>query len=269
VKVIVRPPTEAFRRALSSHPDGGLIDPGRASGQHRRFVAALEEAGIDVFVLPPEPDLADAPFVSDTMVALADPGRGSIAVMVLTRPGAPSRWAEVASVEAAVRSMIPAGVTVERIEPPATLDGGDVVVYGDRIAIGVSARTDRMGAERLAAIARSIGYRAFLCPVLDRLHLASAVTALGPSRLVGTRSGFASMEAAEGEALDGVERVVVPDTEGAAANVLSLGGRVFILAGHPVVAGMLRDRGERVVEVDLDEFVRADGGPTCLVAVVP
>jgi dimethylargininase len=269
VRVIVRPPTEAFSRALSSHPDRGLIDPDRASGQHRRFVAALEEAGIDVFVLPPEPDLPDAPFVSDTMVALAEPERGSAQVVVLTRPGAPSRRDEVASVEAAVRSMMPAGARVERIEPPATLDGGDVVVYGDRIAIGVSARTDRMGADRLAAVARSLGYRAFLCPVLDRLHLASAVTALGPSRLVGTRAGFASLEAAGGEALDGVERVVVPDTEGAAANVLSLAARVFVPAGHPVTSGSLSDRGERVVEVDLDEFVRADGGPTCLVAVVP
>jgi dimethylargininase len=269
VKVIVRPPTEAFSRALSSHPDRGLIDPDRASWQHRRFVAALEEARIDVVVLPPEPDLPDAAFVSDTMVALADPGRASPGVIVMTRPGAPSRRREVASVEAALRSMIPAGARVDRIEPPATLDGGDVVVYGDRIAIGVSARTDRLGAERLAAIAQSVGYRAFLCPVLDRLHLATAVTALGPSRLVGTRAGFASLEAADGEALDGVERVVVPETEGAAANVLSQGGLVFVLAGHPVLAGMLRDRGEHVVEVDLDEFVRADGGPTCLVAVVP
>jgi dimethylargininase len=269
VRVIVRPPAEAFRRALSSHPDRGLIDPDRASGQHHRFVTALEEARIDVLVLPPEPDLPDAPFVSDTMVALADPGRASARVIVMTRPGALPRRAEVASVEAAVRSMIPGEVTVERIGPPATLDGGDVVMYGDRIAIGLSARTDRLGAERLAAIARSVGYRPLLCPVLDRLHLASAVTALGPSRLVGTPAGFASLDAADGEALDGVERVVVPETEGAAANVLSLGGRVFVLAGYPLVAAMLRDRGEHVVEVDLDEFVRADGGPTCLVAVVP
>jgi N-dimethylarginine dimethylaminohydrolase len=62
---------------------------------------------------------------------------------------------------------------------------------------------------------------------------------------------------------------VVPDAEAGAANVLALGGRVFMAAGHPRTASMLREAGDRVVELELDEFALADGGPTCLVAVVP
>jgi N-dimethylarginine dimethylaminohydrolase len=61
--------------------------------------------------------------------------------------------------------------------------------------------------------------------------------------LIGTASGF--------ESLDGA------------------GPEVAIAQGNPRAVEALRDVGESVVEVELDEFVRADGGPTCLVAPVP
>src|SRR5439155_21314863 len=149
--------------------------------------------------------------------------------------------------------------------------GGDVIVYGDRIAIGLSERTNRAGAEQLARIAEGLGYRAYLCPVEDRLHLASAVSVLGPRRLVGTGSGFASLDAGGPGAAPAheVERVLVPEDQVAGANVLALGGRCFVAAGHPAATGALTGAGEDVVETELDQFTRADGGPTCLVALVP
>ena len=94
--------------------------------------------------------------------------------------------------------------------------------------------------------------------------------ATGASRLIGTASGFASLDAAGPDvAPDDVERLVIPDDEVAGANVLAIAGRCFIARGSPGAVGALRNAGESVVEVELDEFLRADGGPTCLVAPVP
>ena len=269
----MREPSEAFRRALSDHPEGDRIDPIRALEQHRAFRVAIESSGADVVQLPPEPSLPDACFVSDTLLALppaGDPGASTVA-LVATRPGAPSRRDEVASVLACGRRLVRPDTAVERIEEPGTLDGGDVIVFGDRLAIGVSERTNTEGAKQLAAVAEELGYRSFLCPVDGRLHLASAVTVLGPRRLVGTPSGFASLDTAGPDASppDEIERVLVPEEEVAGANVLALGGWCFVAAGHPAAAAALTDAGETVVEVELDEFTRADGGPTCLVALIP
>jgi dimethylargininase len=269
--VIVREPSPAFRQAISNHPERERIDPDRAVAQHRRFVAALSEAGLDVVALPPEPALPDATFVSDTIIALPPAGEpdGPAALLVVARPGAISRRGEVASVAARAQLLAPDATVVE-LEEPATLDGGDVIVYGDRIAIGVSGRTNVCGAGQLALAVGPLGYRAFLCPVTDRLHLASAVTPLGPRRLLGTAAGFASLDMTPGSAPEPeVERILVPDEEAAAANVLAIGGRVFMASGHPRTGDALRGAGETVVELDLDEFARADGGPTCLVALVP
>jgi N-dimethylarginine dimethylaminohydrolase len=64
-------------------------------------------------------------------------------------------------------------------------------------------------------------------------------------------------------------RVLVPDEELPAANVLAVAGRCFIAAGHPRTAELLREQAETVIELELDEFTKADGGPTCLVAILP
>ena len=156
------------------------------------------------------------------------------------------------------------------IAAPGTLDGGDVIVYGDRVAIGVSARTDRRAAEQLAGLVRAVGYRAFLCPVEGRLHLASWVTVVRPDLLIGIAGGFASLEAGGPEVAprDQVERIVLADDDVVAANVLPLAGRVFVPAGYPHAVAALGAAGEQVVELDLSEFTRADGGPTCLVSHV-
>jgi len=272
VKVIVRPPGEAFRRALSEHPDRASIDPESALREHDAFVAALREAGVEVVALPADDELPDACFVSDVLLTLPradDPG-GRAVLAIATRPGAPSRRPEVAAVLELARGLVDPACRVAGLDAPATLDAGDVIVYGDRVAIGVSARTNRAGAERLAELVGTAGYRAFLCPVSGRLHLATWVTVVRPDLLIGVAGGFASLDAGGPDTAPAGEigRMVLADDEVVAANVLPLGGRVFVPAGCPAAAAALRAAGEHVVELELTEFTKADGGPTCLVAHV-
>jgi len=258
-----------MRRAVSQHPEHDRIDPARAVRQHAAYVSAIQAAGVLVTILPAEPDLPDACFTWDTVLAFARPSGGPTVLLVAARPGEASRRPEVASVLACARGLAP-NAEVIGIREPGTLEGGDVITYGRRVAIGISARSNEAGARQLAAAVQRIGYQPFLCPVDDRLHLASAVTPTRATRLVGTASGFQSLDAAGPEvAPDDVERLVIPDREIAGANVLAVGGRCFIAQGQPAAVEALRNAGESVVEVELDEFLRADGGPTCLVAPVP
>lgn len=268
VRLIMRPPSEALRHALSEHAERDRIDPVRARQQHADYVRALEEAAVAVTLLPADPGLPDACFTWDTMLAFPRVGGRDTELLVAARPGSPSRRPEVASVVACARQLAP-NAEVMTIAAPGTLDGGDVITYGDRVAIGVSARTNEDGARQLAEFVHRFGYRAFLCPVHDRLHLASAVTPLRSARLVGTPSGFRSLDAAGAEAVPAaVERLVLDEADVVAANVLAAGGRCFVVRGFPRAVAVMERAGESVVEVDLSEFVRADGGPTCLVAPI-
>jgi dimethylargininase len=273
MRIIMRPPSEAFRRAISRNPRSAEIDQAVAVRQHEALRAAMKEAGADIVLLPPDPVNPDAPFVQDVMITFPPPDEpaGRSALLVATRPGAPSRRPEVPSVVAAAQALVPPDCAIMSIQAPGTLDGGDVLLYGDRVVIGLSGRTNQAGADQLARALRELGYRVFPCRVSDkRLHFASAVTKVRADRFIGTSVGYADLDAGGADVMprDEVERIVVPDEEWPAHNVVLIGETVFVPAGNPISLGMLRDAGEQVVEVEFEQFIWADAGLTCLMGLV-
>jgi arginine deiminase len=55
------------------------------------------------------------------------------------------------------------------------------------------------------------------------------------------------------------------EANGLATNFLVLEpGKLVMSAENPVVTGQLRKRGIQVIEVDLSEYAKAGGGPTCM-----
>jgi dimethylargininase len=62
--------------------------------------------------------------------------------------------------------------------------------------------------------------------------------------------------------------VPVREEEAFGCNLLSVGRDVVMASGFDTVRSLLADRGFDVHEVDLSEFTKADGGPTCLSLLV-
>jgi dimethylargininase len=243
----VRAPTAAYARCLRGH-DGPDPDTALAVRQHEGYVAALREAGIAVEIVPPADALPDACFVEDAAVILSD------AVAVLSRPGAPSRRDEVATLE----PVLAAALRLERLTAPATLDGGDVLRLGTRILVGRSRRTNDEGIAQLRALARPHGLEVIAVDVRAGLHLKSACTALDAGTVVVDP---AALDPAELAAL-GLEPLPVEEPLG--ANVLALADRVLVSADAPRTARVLEARGHAVVRVALSELHRGDGALSCL-----
>jgi dimethylargininase len=248
---IVRPPSDAFARAISS--TGAPIDPVRARAQHAAYRAALADL-VEVVTLPADEELPDACFVDDCAVVLG--GRA-----LLTRPGARSRAAEPERLADTLAGLVGG---LQRMTAPATLDGGDVLRLGRTLVAGRSQRTSQAGISQLTAFAEAAGGRVEVAAVPPgTLHLQSAVTALDDDAVVGTA------ELLEQPALRGLaNKVVVPPEEAAAANVLAIGTTVLMPAGCPRTAAAVAALGFEVRELDLREFAKADGGATCLSLLV-
>src|SRR5574341_384507 len=117
-----------------THLERAPIDVARAAEQHRAYEKRLEELGCQVTSLPAEAELPDSVFVEDAAVVFDE-------LAILTRPGAESRRAEVESVGKALEPYR----KLARIEAPGTLDGGDVLVVGKRVFVGLSQRTNESG----------------------------------------------------------------------------------------------------------------------------
>lgn len=291
----VRAPTESIVRCRLTHLSREPIDPARAREQHAAYVRALEQglghepervaleraalrasggpaSGLSrvpprVVRLPERPELPDSVFVEDAAVAVGT-------TVVVARPGAPERRAEVDDVRAAL--LLAGGrARIAEIRAPGTLDGGDVLVLGRRVFVGLSTRTNRDGARQLAEIlegAAGGGCEVVPVPVARCLHLETAATAISagdaaPAVLVNPRWVDASVFAP-------AEVVEVPDGEPFAANVLALPGQagapptVLVSARWPRTRRLLEARGLHTVPLELSELEKAEGGPTCLALLV-
>ena len=243
---ITRVPGPDYPKGLSTSsmpaPDMDLT-----LAQHAAYVDCLRALGLDVTVLPPAPGFPDACFVEDTAVVVRE-------VAVVTRPGAPSRAGETASMEAPLAALRP----LERIEAPGTLDGGDILQVGKRFFIGVSDRTNAEGARQLAAILSAHGYESAVIEVAAGLHLKSSLNYVGADTMLVT-ADFAGHPA-----IEGFRQMVCPAGEEYAANTLLVNGTLITPTGYPRTRALLDGLGMPVVELDTSEYRKMDGGLTCL-----
>ncbi|MBW2540874.1 MAG: dimethylargininase, partial [Deltaproteobacteria bacterium] len=176
IHAITREVSPAIGECELTHIEPAAIDVELARSQHAEYRRLLSELGCEVIHLPAEPDLPDSVFVEDAAVVLDE-------LAVLTRPGAESRRAEVASI---AEALAPYRALAE-LTAPATLDGGDVLCIGKEIWIGLSSRTNRAGAEQFERLVAPHGYAVRSAKVHGVLHLKSAATAVSDDTLLVNR----------------------------------------------------------------------------------
>jgi dimethylargininase len=248
---ITREVSRAIGRCELTHLERRPIDLARARLQHAAYEAALEEAGCALLRLPEEPDLPDSVFVEDTAVIL--PG-----LAILTRPGSASRRPEVESVAKALQPLR----SIARLEEPATLDGGDVLLSGRKIFVGLSSRTNPEGVERLRALAAPLGYEVTGVAVAGCLHLKSAATEVAPGLLL-VNSGWV-----DPACFAGLSTLDVDPEEPGGANALRIGDDLLYSPAFPATLRRLKAAGLRVRPVDLSELAKAEGALTCCSLIV-
>jgi len=247
---LVRRPGPRLAEGLVTHIERTPVDVRLATTQHAAYRTALTEAGWQVREVAPADDCPDAVFVEDTVIVIAD-------LAVLTRPGAPERRPETDGTRAALASI---GVATVTIDPPGTLDGGDVLGVGDRIYVGLGGRSNTAGIEQLARHAATLSRTVVPVPLRGVLHLKSAVTALPDGTLIG---------------LPGlVDTTVLPPIRTApeepGAHVVPLDERrCLVAASAPATGELLTGLGFTTSVVDITEFERLEGCVTCLNVLIP
>lgn len=215
--------------------------------QHEAYVGTLRSLGLDVTVMDPLPDYPDAYFVEDTAVITPD-------VAVLTLPGAAARGGEVDSIETVLAQYR----KTARVQPPGTVDGGDVLMVGKHFIVGISERTNQDGAEQLGRILAECGNTWTAVPVEAGLHLKSSVNYIGQDTLLITER-FASLDA-----FGGYSQIVLDKAEEYAANTLWINDCLITPTGFPNTRKKLEALSPKVIELDVSEARKMDGGLTCM-----
>jgi dimethylargininase len=244
---IVREPGHSVIGGLRTTPSAPSYEG--VMSEHRAYVAALRAAGLSVDVLPPQEDFPDSVFVEDPAFAVPE---GAI----LLRPGAPSRLGE----REAMRDAL--GKHFDRIPElleGELVDGGDVLVTPRTVFIGLSKRTNRVGAEALRNRLREFGRDAHVVATPEGvLHFKTASSLLDENTILATGA------MAESGVFTGFEILLTPEGEEAAANALRVNDTVFVGDCYPGTIDMIREAGLDVVPLAVTEVAKLDAGLSCM-----
>lgn len=236
-----------FDRAITRDP-ALKPDVATARSQHDAYRRALSVAGFEIDLLAPDDRFPDSVFIEDAAVVVGD-------VAVVTRPGAETRMGETTAVADRLSRMF----RLVEIEPPGTIDGGDVLILGSSLYVGLSERTSRNGIDQLTMVARDQGIDVVTVPVVGALHLKSVVLPVAEGTVVVTE------DAVDERLLDGLEIIHVDPAERMQFSALPVGeNRVLVTASAPRTASSVEKRGLETVPIDISEFLVADGGLTCM-----
>ncbi len=258
--VLVSAPTDAIAQVAPTHGESNAIAE-RAREQFGIFSGRLAAAGVAA-VTSTGPVAGS--LVADLAVIFAD---GAF----LMRPSDVRRRGEVAALEADLER---AGVPiVGRIEAPGLLDGGDVVVCGGRLFVGLPARKRSEQGVPIAVHGNALG-RAQLADYARGIGLATSEVAMDAS-VVRLRAVASAVDAetvvVAPRVLDlapfaGLETIEVPFGEDYGAGVLALGRRrVLANVRFRETLPKLRKAKIGIDAIDLWEFGKLGITPSIMV----
>ena len=242
---LVRPVPDSYDRCIRTNRE--KINVALARRQHDEYCRALQKLGLSLTWIRGDNALPDSCFVEDTAVVFGEKA-------VICNMHVKSRANEVAEVAKVMKEL----KETYHIKPPATIDGGDVLVVEDRVFVGLSARTNLHAVTQLKKILENSKMNIVPVKVRKVLHLKSACTYLGNEFVILSEGCF------DTNVLQGLRKIIVPRGEEYAADCLALNGTVLIARGHAETRKLVEKEGFRVEELEISEFRKGDGALTCL-----
>ena len=246
-KAIVRTPGRSLVNGVTT---AGLGKPDyhRALEQHEQYIKTLQSCGLEMTVMPPDEEFPDSTFVEDCAVLTER-------CAVIGRLGVESRQGEEISIEEALYKFYS---NILWIEEPGTLEGGDVLRVKDHFYVGITKRTNVEGARQLSEILNGSGYTSSTISVTKTLHLKTGVGYLGDGCVA------VAGEFVDKSALACLKKVVIDEDESYAANCIRTNEYLLMPAGYSKARKKMKDAGCQVIEIDVAEFRKIDGGISCL-----
>jgi dimethylargininase len=244
---IVRTPSKSFVNGITT-ANLGLPDYNLAIKQHQDYINALIKCGLKVKVLPADEEYPDSTFVEDTALLTKK-------CAIISNPGAPTRKGEILEMKQVLKSYYSA---IEKIENPGTVEPGDIMMVGDHFYIGLSERTNEDGAAQMITILNKYGFSGSAILMNDMLHLKTGVAYLENNNLLAFGEFLGEEE------FKNFNIIEIAPEESYAANCIWVNNYVLVPKGFPKTRDKIIDAGYSIIEVDVSEFRKLDGGLSCL-----
>ena len=244
---IIKDVSRSFQNGITTSKLGKPVY-GTAFLQHKDYCDALEKCGLKILSLEAEEKFPDSTFVEDTAVVNKD-------LAIIANLGAPSRKGEEVEIKKVLEKFFN---SVESIEKPGTLEGGDVLRIEEDYFVGLSQRTNKKGALQFKEILKTYGYSCSLVKLNKVLHLKTGIAYIGDGNLI------ASGEFVTNPIFQDFNIIKVDEGESYATNCIRINNFVLLAKGFKKLKTSISGLGYDILEVDMTEFRKMDGGLSCL-----
>jgi len=243
---LVRKTNPNIIRALSSknlQPSFETIN-----NEHKEYVSALKNSGLNVFILESLNDFPDSIFVED-------PGLTYNNNYISLRPADKTRFGESEVMQKEVNKLFDDIYTVNS----GNIEGGDILRIKDHFIVGLSSRTNEQGAENLSKILNFLGLSIEITKTpKDILHFKSECSLIDEDTILLTNKMLGNNVFKKKYSF-----LEIPKGEEIAANSLRINKNLLIPSGCPKTEEML-SKNYNVVSLNVDEVFKVDAGLSCM-----
>ncbi len=225
-----------------------------AINQHEKLRKTMERNGVEVINVQELKGYPNSVFTRDTSICTQDG-------FIKLRMGLQSRRGEEEWMSHILEDI--GEIKVGEIVKPGTVEGGDIILSDTMAFIGISERTNRDGAMQISNILKNMNYEPIFINVpKGHLHLGGVMSLISQDMII-------AVDTIESSRLVDFEVIRIPDKDFISGNVITLGNnRVIVEHENNIVKKILEDYGFKVIELNLSEFVKGSGGPSCLILPV-
>ena len=243
---IIRKPNKSIQDGLSLqnlHPQYEIV-----LEEHFNYIKAIHETGLKINLLEPLEEYPDSIFVEDPALTY----KSSV---IILNPFDPSRNGERDIIKEEIKHLFDNMLFVE----DGYVEGGDILNINNHFIIGLSDRTNKLGAQNLSIILQKLGATVDVCKTPDDiLHFKSECS------IVDDDTILVSNKMAQLDYLrSNYHLIELPEGEEGAANSLRINDK-FLLPDGFIRAEDILSKKYDIIKVKVDEIAKVDAGLSCM-----
>ena len=243
---IIRQPNKSIQNGLSSlnlHPQFEII-----AEEHSNYIKAIKEAGLQIKLLESLEEYPDSIFVEDPALIYKTN-------VIILNPFDPSRNGEKNIIKNEINHFFDNILFVEE----GYVEGGDILNINNHFIIGLSHRTNKLGANNLSKILQSLGATVEICKTPDDiLHFKSECSIIDDDTIL------VSAKMAQLDYLKSHYHLIeLPIGEEGAGNALRINDKLLLSDGFVKAEEMLSKK-YNIIKVKVAEIAKVDAGLSCM-----
>ncbi len=244
--IIIRKPNKSVQNALSSQNINPVFE--KILEEHKNYVKVMNELDLKVNLLEPLEDYPDSIFVEDPALIYKS-------TCIILNPSDPSRNGEKKIICEEIKKYFDNLIYIKN----GFIEGGDILNINNHFIIGLSKRTNKLGAKNLANILNALGASVSICETPKSvLHFKSECSIIDDDVIL-VSSKMAKLEYLKSN----YKLIELPIGEEGAANSLRINDKLLVPQGF-IKANEILSKNYNTINIKVNEISKIDAGLSCM-----